>query len=186
MLSRRTLLQSAAMASVAMPYLARTASAQDAWPSARDPFDLRFPAGLRRRRVRALLRQEARGQARQDHHHREQGRRVRQHRDRIRREIQARRLHAVHRAGQFVPCGGAELVQEVGFRSGQRLRTRDDALQAAVHSGGGWRQPLQIGRRPHRLSQAAGRQGVLRIGRQHRHRQQRTLQGATSGSTPSR
>ena len=45
MLSRRTLLQSAAMASVAMPYLARTASAQDAWPSREIHSICGFPPG---------------------------------------------------------------------------------------------------------------------------------------------
>ena len=144
MLSRRTLLQSAALASVAMPYLADRVGRGRRWPAQRHPFDLRLSAGLRRRRVRALLRQEARGQARQDRHYRKQDRRVRQHRDRIRGEIQTRRLHAVHRARQFVPCRRAELVQEVGVRSGQRLRTRDDALQAAVHPGCVGRQSLQI------------------------------------------
>ncbi len=45
MLSRRALLQSAAMASVAMPYLTRTASADDAWPAREIHSICGFPPG---------------------------------------------------------------------------------------------------------------------------------------------
>ena len=185
-MSRRNLLRSAA-AGLARDAIRR----RPRWPRTRGPRkDIHsicgFPAGHRRRRVRALLRQEARGQARQDHHHREQGRRVRQHRDRIRREVQAGRLHDVHRAGQFVPGRRAEPVQEARLRSGQRLRARHDAVEAAVHSGRVRRQPVQDRRRSDRRSQAARRQGVLRVGRQHRASSAASSTRPISGSRRSR
>ena len=45
MLSRRALLQSAALASVAMPYLLKTASADDAWPAREIHSICGFPPG---------------------------------------------------------------------------------------------------------------------------------------------
>src|SRR5215510_9427317 len=45
MLSRRTLLQSAALASVAMPYLPKVASADDTWPAREIHSICGFPPG---------------------------------------------------------------------------------------------------------------------------------------------
>ncbi len=155
MISRRALLQSVAAASAALPSLSQSVFAEDAWPSKEIHSICGFPARLRCRRVCAFLWQEARGQARQDRHHRKQGRCVRQYRDRVRREIQAGRLHPVHCAGQLVPGRRAEPVQEARLRPGQRFRARDDAVETAIHSDRVGRQPVQERRRVDGLSQGA-------------------------------
>ena len=47
-------------------------------------------------------------------------------------------------------------------------------------------QPVSERRRSHEISEGAGRQGVVRLGREHRSRRQRTVQGAIRTSRPSR
>ena len=139
MLSRRALLQSAALASVAMPYLPKTASADDAWPAREIHSICGFPPGSGADVFVRFYSKKLEDKLGKDHYHREQGWRVRQHRDRVRREVQAGRLHVIRCAWQFFPRRRTEPVQEIGLRSGQRFRTRDDAVQAAIH-------PDRIGR----------------------------------------
>ena len=104
MLSRRELLRSAAVASVAMPYLARESFAQDAWPSREIHAICGFPPGTGadifvRHYARKL--QEAAGKTV-----------IVENKAGafgaicvgICRQVKAGRLHDLHRAGQFVSC----------------------------------------------------------------------------------
>src|SRR5690349_2107042 len=113
--SRRALLQYAALASVAMPYLSKTASADDAWPTREIHIFVRFYGKkLEDKLGKSVITENKAGAF--GNISTECG------------EIQARRLHAFHRPRKFLPRRRTELVQETGIRSGQRLRTRDNAI----------------------------------------------------------